>query len=195
MSAGKDRVDVLTREQNLLTPTEFPLRSGRRFGLAAIAVAASLLLSGCGKDPAATSDAKDTTPTKKLTGTIFITGSSTVEPISTAVGEEFGAKYSVVPDVEGPGTGDGFKKFCAGEADIALVFGEVAHELFAGIGRPSTSRKLVRKISWRWTSACSAPWAAAWDSVPVTSHRMAMFSPLVTSSRSAQNRSCSSVQG
>ena len=110
---------MLTREQILLTPTEFPLRSGRRFGLAAVAVAASLLLAGCGKDPAATSDAKNTTPTKKLTGTIFITGSSTVEPISTAVGEEFGTKYSVVPDVEGPGTGDGFKKFCAGEADIA----------------------------------------------------------------------------
>ena len=31
----------------------------------------------------------------------------------------------------------------AGEADIALVFGEVAHELFAGIGRPPTKLKVV----------------------------------------------------
>ncbi|MBK6671402.1 MAG: substrate-binding domain-containing protein [Actinobacteria bacterium] len=54
-----------------------------------------------------------------MSGEIFITGSSTVEPISTAIGELFGEERGVIPDVEGPGTGDGFKKFCAGEADIA----------------------------------------------------------------------------
>jgi ABC-type phosphate transport system substrate-binding protein len=53
-------------------------------------------------------------------GTIFVTGSSTVEPISNGVAEAFkaanpGFNYTV----EGPGTGDGFQKFCAGEADIA----------------------------------------------------------------------------
>jgi phosphate transport system substrate-binding protein len=53
-------------------------------------------------------------------GDVFVTGSSTVEPISIRVGElaleQSGGALKVT--VEGPGTGDGFKKFCAGEADI-----------------------------------------------------------------------------
>ncbi len=53
-------------------------------------------------------------------GTISVSGSSTVEPISTAVAAAFkesnpGFNYTV----EGPGTGDGFKRFCAGETDIS----------------------------------------------------------------------------
>ena len=52
---------------------------------------------------------------------MFVTGSSTVEPISVAVSELAdeltGGDLAV--SVEGPGTGDGFSKFCAGEADIA----------------------------------------------------------------------------
>ena len=49
-----------------------------------------------------------------------MSGSSTVQPISEAVSEAFkeqnpGFDYTV----EGPGTGDGFKKFCAGETDIS----------------------------------------------------------------------------
>jgi ABC-type phosphate transport system substrate-binding protein len=53
-------------------------------------------------------------------GTISVSGSSTVEPISNAVAERFkeanaGFNYTV----EGPGTGDGFAKFCAGEIDIS----------------------------------------------------------------------------
>jgi phosphate transport system substrate-binding protein len=48
-----------------------------------------------------------------------ITGSSTVQPISSAVAEQFSeANPDVAPSVDGPGTGDGFKTFCAGEADI-----------------------------------------------------------------------------
>ena len=52
-------------------------------------------------------------------GTISVSGSSTVEPISTAVAVALkqsnpGFNYTV----EGPGTGDGFKRFCAGETDI-----------------------------------------------------------------------------
>lgn len=53
-------------------------------------------------------------------GTVFVTGSSTVEPISNAVAEAFkAANPGFDYTVEGPGTGDGFAKFCAGEADIA----------------------------------------------------------------------------
>lgn len=59
---------------------------------------------------------------------MFISGSSTVEPISVAVGEAFGEKTGVLPDVEGPGTGDGFKKFCAGETDISDASREIKDE-------------------------------------------------------------------
>ena len=55
-----------------------------------------------------------------LTGSITISGSSTVEPISSLVAELFNEPS---PDVEitvqGPGTGDGFELFCKGEIDIA----------------------------------------------------------------------------
>ncbi|HEX6868051.1 MAG TPA: substrate-binding domain-containing protein [Candidatus Limnocylindrales bacterium] len=53
-------------------------------------------------------------------GSIFVSGSSTVEPISNAVAEAFKAANSGFDyTVEGPGTGDGFAKFCAGETDIS----------------------------------------------------------------------------
>jgi phosphate transport system substrate-binding protein len=55
-----------------------------------------------------------------LGGNIFITGSSTVEPISIRVAESFeDVAPGVTVDVEGPGTGDGFLKFCNGEAQIS----------------------------------------------------------------------------
>jgi phosphate transport system substrate-binding protein len=73
---------------------------------AGVGVCAGLLitLTGCGSG---------------ATGHIVVTGSSTVEPISIAVSERFAASH---PDIEivvdGPGTGDGFKIFCRGEADV-----------------------------------------------------------------------------
>ena len=55
-----------------------------------------------------------------VSGSITVSGSSTVEPISTGVAE---ALKAANPDfnftIEGPGTGDGFKRFCAGETDIS----------------------------------------------------------------------------
>lgn len=55
-----------------------------------------------------------------LAGTLTLDGSSTVYPISEAVGEEFqkanpGARVTIGIS----GTGGGFKRFCAGEIDIA----------------------------------------------------------------------------
>ncbi len=47
--------------------------------------------------------------------TLDISGSSTVEPISQCVLAQSGFSGSV----EGPGTGDGFQRFCAGETDIS----------------------------------------------------------------------------
>ncbi len=58
--------------------------------------------------------------TGDLSGAIFVSGSSTVEPISIAAGNAFAdANPGVAITVEGPGTGDGFAKFCAGESDIS----------------------------------------------------------------------------
>ena len=93
---------------------------GTRWALAAVA-AISLLATACGggSDDAADGGSGGSGG-KDLAGTIFVTGSSTVEPISSLVGEAFNGDNSGVNiTVEGPGTGDGFKKFCAGEADIA----------------------------------------------------------------------------
>ena len=51
---------------------------------------------------------------------IFVSGSSTVEPVSALNAESFNAQNPDVGiTVEGPGTGDGFKKFCAGETDVS----------------------------------------------------------------------------
>ena len=67
----------------------------------------------------APSDAPSDAPAG-VTGSISVSGSSTVEPISTGVAE---ALKIANPDfnytIEGPGTGDGFKRFCAGETDIS----------------------------------------------------------------------------
>ena len=55
-----------------------------------------------------------------VSGRVTISGSSTVEPISVRVAELFrDVAPNVSVTVDGPGTGDGFKLFCAGETDIS----------------------------------------------------------------------------
>lgn len=51
---------------------------------------------------------------------IHISGSSTVEPISSLVAEQFKSEHPEIGiTVDGPGTGDGFELFCNGETDIS----------------------------------------------------------------------------
>ena len=92
-----------------------------RLVVALVATAAlSLLAVACGGDSESGGGSGSESGGGDLTGTIFATGSSTVEPITALVGESFNAENPGVDiTVEGPGTGDGFKKFCAGEADIS----------------------------------------------------------------------------
>jgi ABC-type phosphate transport system substrate-binding protein len=53
-------------------------------------------------------------------GAVAVSGSSTVQPISNKVAEQFNAENAGFSyTVEGPGTGDGFAQFCAGDIDIA----------------------------------------------------------------------------
>ena len=55
-----------------------------------------------------------------IEGEVNISGSSTVEPISIRVAELFeDVEPGVTVNVDGPGTGDGFKLFCQGETDIS----------------------------------------------------------------------------
>lgn len=76
----------------------------------------ALLLAACG--PSATPPPGSNGP--GVSGEVFVSGSSTVEPVSLAVSEDFAAlNPNFGYTVEGPGTGDGFAKFCAGEIDVA----------------------------------------------------------------------------
>lgn len=101
--------------------------------LAGVLVLALTLMVGCsgtGTDSGSKTDTGSGTDTQskqtgenstaKLTGAIQIDGSSTVFPISEAVGEEF---QKVNPEVRVTvgvsGTGGGFKRFTVGEIDIS----------------------------------------------------------------------------
>jgi phosphate transport system substrate-binding protein len=94
-------------------------RNGRRAVAGVLAM--GLVFAACGGDDESTESTETTAPSGGgLSGSIFVTGSSTVEPITTAVGKRFSdANPGVAIAVEGPGTGDGFAKFCNGEADVA----------------------------------------------------------------------------
>ena len=59
-------------------------------------------------------------PEEGVSGEIRVSGSSTVEPISSLVAEAFSRDHpSAAVAVDGPGTGDGFELFCSGETDIS----------------------------------------------------------------------------
>ena len=54
-----------------------------------------------------------------LSGSVVVSGSSTVQPISSLVAETFAASNPDVQiSVDGPGTGDGFQLFCGCQTDI-----------------------------------------------------------------------------
>lgn len=87
---------------------------------AAAVVALTVPLAACGDDDDSSSGS-DTTAASGggASGSIFVSGSSTVEPITAAVAKLFSdANPDVAIQVEGPGTGDGFAKFCNGETDV-----------------------------------------------------------------------------
>ena len=100
--------------------------AGRRlFRSAAVGVAILLVAAACGDNDdsrsattSAPSPASDSSG--GLAGSIEVSGSSTVEPITALVAERFNGMHPGVGiSVEGPGTGDGFKRFCAGEIDVS----------------------------------------------------------------------------
>ena len=135
--------------------------------VAALAVAAAVAFGACNSGGAATtapsaapesqapaaseSAASSGSAAPAVSGSINVSGSSTVEPISTGVAEALAAtnpdfKYTV----NGPGTGDGFKTFCAGETDISDASRKIKDEEAAAVqdGRASS------------TSSCRSPTTA-----------------------------------
>ena len=82
--------------------------------------AVSLAATACGSSTDSGDDTGGGSDGGEVSGEVVISGSSTVEPISSAVADSF---IDVAPDVEvtvdGPGTGDGFELFCQGDTDIS----------------------------------------------------------------------------
>ena len=96
--------------------------------LAAALIIPALLLGACGSksdDEASDSgggDQTEATADTSVSGSVVVSGSSTVEPITNFAREDFIAQNDQVDiDVEGPGTGDGFALFCDGETDISVA--------------------------------------------------------------------------
>jgi phosphate transport system substrate-binding protein len=95
--------------------------------LVALLAALALVAAACGDDEgdgggttAETGGTTAETGAEGLSGTIVISGSSTVLPISSIVAEVFNeTNPDVSISVDGPGTGDGFALFCNGETDIS----------------------------------------------------------------------------
>jgi phosphate transport system substrate-binding protein len=88
-------------------------KRGKWLAIFAAVVSLSLLAAACGGDD-------DGGGGGEVTGSLNISGSSTVEPITSLVGEKFlGANPGVEFAVDGPGTSDGFELFCNGETDIS----------------------------------------------------------------------------
>ena len=86
-----------------------------------LALVVGLVAAACAPEEADTeSGGASASESDELSGSIAISGSSTVEPISVAVSEKFNAENPGVDiSVDGPGTSDGFELFCNGETDIS----------------------------------------------------------------------------
>ncbi|HYP24313.1 MAG TPA: phosphate ABC transporter substrate-binding protein PstS family protein, partial [Actinomycetota bacterium] len=89
--------------------------------LSVAVVALALVAAACGgDDDGGGGGGSAAAGESELSGEIAVSGSSTVEPISTLVAQQFSAENpDVAISVDGPGTGDGFELFCKGETDVS----------------------------------------------------------------------------
>ncbi len=93
-----------------------PLR--RAAAPAAIVLSLGLIAAACGSDDDDGGGSGGSSG--DVSGTVNVSGSSTVAPISSLVAEEFsGENENVDIAVDDPGTGDGFELFCEGQTDIS----------------------------------------------------------------------------
>jgi phosphate transport system substrate-binding protein len=93
-----------------------------------VAVIAAALVAAAGTTALASAPSQ-------ASGQVVVSGSSTVEPITSLVGEKFSEKNpDVAVRVDGPGTGDGFQLFCDGETDISDASRAIDEEEIAACG-------------------------------------------------------------
>jgi phosphate transport system substrate-binding protein len=109
----------------LLPKEGTPVRKKKPIAWLSLLLAFGLVAAACGSDdddPAASTDGEEVPAgdCPDVEGDVIVSGSSTVEPISARVGELLeDCGSGVLATVDGPGTGDGFALFCAGETDIS----------------------------------------------------------------------------
>jgi len=96
-----------------------------RLLVVALFAAFGMLAASCGDDSDAPSSSASSSaesssdPDGGLSGSLMITGSSTVEPVTNLLAEAFSELHpDVAFSVSGPGSGDGHKAACAGEVPI-----------------------------------------------------------------------------
>ena len=88
--------------------------------LITLAATAVLVVAACSSGSSPSTGAANGDAEGGVSGEISISGSSTVQPISQGIAELFNeSNPDVAIRVDGPGTGDGFQPFCAGEIDIS----------------------------------------------------------------------------
>jgi phosphate transport system substrate-binding protein len=94
------------------------------FRLTGAILGLALVAAACGGDEGGGSGG-----TEEVTGSLNISGSSTVEPVTSLVAEKFSSENPGVDvAVDGPGTSDGFELFCNGETDISDASREIDPE-------------------------------------------------------------------
>jgi len=105
--------------------------------LGALALVAAFAIGACSGSAASSAPASGAPASEApmseaptdLSGQVIVSGSSTVEPISALIAEMFAEQApGVAVEVTGPGTSDGFERFCAGETDISDASRRVKQE-------------------------------------------------------------------
>ena len=124
------------------------ITSPKRIGALALVAAFAVAACGGGRPaPARPPAPGDGALPAAISGSITSPARSTVEPISTGVAELL---KEANPDfnyqIEGPGTGDGFARFCAGETDISDASRAIKDEEAADLRR---GRHRVRRAEDR----------------------------------------------
>ena len=144
--------------------------------LGALALLATIVLGACSSSGAssAPSTVASTAPTTApssapstagstapsaaaVTGNVIVSGSSTVEPISTAVAELLKkSSPGFTHKITGPGTGDGFKTFCKGETDISDASRKIKDEE-AAVCKAAGIEYTELKIAYDGMTVMTAP--------------------------------------